>query len=232
MEEGAMPRKIRVAILDDHQSVVDGYLYRLEKQPRIEVVATLAYGEELEPTLARKAVDVLLLDVNVPTASDNPNPYPILHVIPSLLQKYPDLSILVISMYTERGLIRAVAEGGASGYILKDDQAIIRDLTNVILQVADGGICFSQKAYQLLLAQETQPNRLHLSVRQMEVLSICASHPDYSTADLAEKLTVSNSTVRNLLSTAYLRLGVHTRAAAIAKARQLGILTADLPSPH
>ncbi len=227
-----MAHKIRVAILDDHQSVVDGYLYRLEKQSNIEVTATLTCGAELEAALAETAVDVLLLDVNVPTAPDNPNPYPILHVIPSLLQKYPNLSILVISMYAERGLIRAVAEAGASGYILKDDQAIIRDLANVILQVADGGICFSQRAYQLLLAQETQPNRHHLSLRQMEVLSICASHPDASTADLAEKLMVTNSTVRNLLSSAYMRLGVHTRVAAIAKARQLGILTSDLPSPH
>ncbi len=227
-----MSRKIRVAILDDHQSVVDGYLYRLGNQAQIEVVATLTYGEELEVTMAKSRADVLLLDVNVPTSPDNPNPYPILHEIPTLLQKYPDLNILVISMYTERGLIRAVSEAGVSGYILKDDQAIIRDLPNVILSVADGGICFSQKAHHLLLSQEATPSHQHLSVRQMEVLSICASHPDFSTTDLAKKLMVSNSTIRNLLSTAYMRLGVHTRAAAIAKARQLGILTADFPSPH
>jgi len=46
--------------------------------------------------------------VNVPTSKDNPNPYPILHTSPSLLQRYPDLAILVISMYAERRLIRAV----------------------------------------------------------------------------------------------------------------------------
>src|SRR6188474_1832226 len=105
-----MTEKIRVAILDDHQSIVDGYVYRLEKEPQVEVVATMGFGEELEPTLKNIPVDVLLLDVNVPTSNENRNPYPILHAIPRLLQAHPDLNILVISMHAERGLIRAVME--------------------------------------------------------------------------------------------------------------------------
>ena len=107
-----MAKTIRVAILDDHQSVVDGYLYRLGGIPEVEVVATIMFGEELEPTLEEHPTDVLLLDVNVPTAPDNANPYPILHFIPKLLQAYPNLNVLVISMYAERGLIRAVMEAG------------------------------------------------------------------------------------------------------------------------
>src|ERR1041384_5046349 len=116
-----MKSKIRVMIMDDHQSIVDGYLYRLSQTPEIEVVATLAYGEELEPALKKQSVDVLILDVNVPVSSQNPSPYPILHTIPNLLHQYPDLEILVISMFTDRGLIRAIMEVGASGYILKSD---------------------------------------------------------------------------------------------------------------
>ncbi|MDD2696093.1 MAG: response regulator, partial [Anaerolineales bacterium] len=143
-----MSRKIYVSILDDHQSIIDGYLYRLNGIPQIEVVATLAYGEELGPALAGHPTDVLLLDINVPTAPDNPNPYPILHTNPRLLQIYSRLNVLVISMFAERGLIRAVMESGASGYILKDDQATLRDLGNVVLSIAGGGIYFSQKAHQ------------------------------------------------------------------------------------
>jgi len=221
-----MQRKVRVAILDDHQSIVDGYLYRLRDNPRIDVVASIAYGEDLEPLLARKpAPDVLILDVSVPISQDNPNAYPVLHIIPALLQKFPDLNIIVISVFADRGLIRAIAEAGASGYILKDDQAMIRDLGSVLVSVADGGICFSQRAHQALLLEDTIPTKKRLSPRQLEALSLCAAYPNQTTAELAHRMTVSNSTVRNLLSGAYLRLGVGTRAAAIEKARDLGLIT-------
>ena len=225
-----MNRKIRVTILDDHQGILDGYLFRLSKIPEIEVAATLSFGEELEPTLEKTPTDVLLLDVSVPTASDNRNPYPILHIIPKLLELYPNLAILVISMFTDRGLIRAVVEAGASGYIFKDDQATIRDLGNVVLAVANGGIYFSQEARQLILKHRNTNDTDPLTVRQLEALSLYAAYPDCSTTELAHKMSVSNSTVRNLLAGAYLRLGVHTRSAAIAKARELGVITPPPPT--
>ena len=99
-----MANKIRVTILDDHQNIIDGYLFRLRDNPQVEVVATLSYGDVIEPSLVEHPSEVSLLDVNVPTSNDNPNPYPILYAIPSLLQLYPDLAILVISMYNERRL--------------------------------------------------------------------------------------------------------------------------------
>lgn len=221
-----MPRKIRVAILDDHQSIIDGYLYRLSTFDPIEVVGTIVWGEQLEPLLANfPHLDVLILDVSVPIGPDNPSPYPVLHAIPSLLQKYPKLNILVITMFAERGLIRAIAEAGVSGYVLKDDRDVLQDLGNVVLSIADGGICFSQRAHQILMARDTMPVRERLSVRQLEALSLCAAYPNQTTAELADKMSVSNSTVRNLLSSAYIRLGVRTRAAAIDKARALGLIT-------
>ena len=224
-------RTIRVTILDDHQGIIDGYLYRLSSAPGFEVVATISYGEELEPTLVAHPSDVLLLDINVPTSAENPNPYPILHSIPQLLQKYPTLNILVISMYTERSLIKAVMEAGASGYILKDDQATIRDLANVVASVANGGVYFSQKAHKLFLKNQRIDDNAPLTSRQLEALSLCAAYPDATTAQLAGKMTVSNSTVRNLLSSAYVRLGVHSRTAAIEKARKLGLITPHSPAP-
>jgi len=225
----AMKEEIKVTILDDHQNIVDGYIYRLSNFPQVEVVATIGFGDDLEKTLADHPTDVLLLDVNVPTAPDNLNPYPILYAIPKLLQTHQGLNILVISMYAERGLIRAVMEAGASGYILKDDQTSARDLGNVILSVAGGGIYFSQKAHQLYVRHLSMESE-RLSGRQLEALSLSAAYPDSSTAELAQKMSVSNSTVRNLLSGAYIKLDVHNRTAAIAKARQLGLITPDTPT--
>jgi two-component system nitrate/nitrite response regulator NarL len=223
---------IHVTILDDHQSIVDGYLYRLGKVPEIEVVSTLSYGSELEPSLREHPTDVLLLDISVPTSPENSNPYPILHVIPKLLQIYPGLNILVISMFTERGLIRGVMDAGANGYILKDDRATICDLASVVQTVSGGGICFSQKAHQLFLNHQISVDGDSLSPRQLEALSLCASCPDALTADIAREMSVSHSTVRNLLSGAYVKLGVRTRAAAISKAQGLGILTPVTPAPN
>ena len=224
-----MDKKIRVTILDDHQNIIDGYMYRLGAAPQIEVAATIHFGDELETTIADHPTDVLLLDVNVPTSAENPNPYPILHAIPRLLQTYAGLNILIISMYAERGLIRAVMEAGASGYILKDDQTTAQDLGSVVMSVAGGGIYFSQKAHQLYIKHLSREGEL-LTVRQLEALSLCAAYPNDTTAEFAKRMTVSNSTVRNLLSAAYLKLGVNNRAAAIARAQQLGLITPIQPS--
>jgi two-component system nitrate/nitrite response regulator NarL len=225
-----LAKKIRVTILDDHQTIIDGYRFRLGNSPRVEIVAAVNYGEELPATLENNPTDVLLLDVTVPVSADNPNPYPILHVIPDLLQRYPDLTILVISMHTERSLIRAVMEAGASGYILKEDQATLRDLENVIVTVHNsGGIHLSRQANEALLRGGAKEDAL-LSKRQLEALSLCLSYPDDSTADLARKMSISHSTVRNLLSGAYLKLGVRSRIAGVDKARQLGLISPLSPT--
>jgi two-component system nitrate/nitrite response regulator NarL len=221
-----MSSPIHVAILDDHQSIVDGYLFRLSREPEIEVAATLAYGEQLEALISEQPVDVLLLDVSVPTSPDNRNAYPILHTIPSLLQRYPRLVVLVISMHAERALIRSVMEVGASGYILKDDGPAIRELAAIIKSVAHGGIYLSQQAHEALQKGTGPAAEPELTPRQLEVLSMMVAYPDNSSAELAAQLGVSTSTIRNLASSAYLRLGVRTRIAAIARARQLGLLPA------
>ena len=218
-----MSKKFKVAILDDHQSIVDGYKYRLASNPEIEVVATAFFGEELEPLLKEHSVDVLLMDISVPTSKTNSNPYPILYLIPEFLNKYPALSILVISMHDQRTIIQAVLEAGASGYILKDDRAMIESLGSAVQSIAHGGICISRSLANLLM-DNSSPSQ-GLTTRQAEILSLLAAYPELTTADTALQLNIAHSTVRNLLSGAYLRLGVRNRAAAILEARRLGLVT-------
>jgi two-component system capsular synthesis response regulator RcsB len=223
-----MTEPIRVAILDDHPAIIDGYCFRLNQDAGIEVVATMHYGEELEPTLAQHPVDVLLLDVQVPTNAENANPYPIVYMIEKLLHAYPRLNVLVISMHAQAALIRTFMDAGASGYVLKDDQAAIQSLTAIVRTVASGGIHLSQMAYQLLRKRRIDELSQPLSTRQLEALSLCAAYPDASTADLARRMNIEGSTIRNLLSGAYLKLDVRTRAAAISKAHQLNLLTPEI----
>lgn len=218
---------IRVAILEDHQSIIDGYLYRLGQATDIEVIATVAFAEELDRVLRESKPDVLILDIFVPISPENSNFYPILQDIPRWLQKFPQLSILIISMHQTRSLVKAVVEAGASGYILKDDTSTIQELASVIRSVAKGGVHLSKRVHHYLLTEN--PDDALLTPRQLQVLSVCAAYPDASTSELADKLGVAPSTLRNLLSTAYLRLDVHNRTAAIAKARQLGLIPPQNP---
>jgi two-component system, NarL family, nitrate/nitrite response regulator NarL len=220
---------IKVAILEDHQGIIDGYLFRFSQSSRIRVVGTACYGDELEPLLAAHPADVVFLDVNVPASRDKPNPYPIFHVIPRLLQIYPKLSLLVISMLTERALIKAVMEAGASGYVLKDDREAIQSIESIVLAVASGGIYLSEQAQQQVFKRQPADPAEVLTPRQREVLSLCSAYPDWSGQQLAQKLNIEYSTVRNTLSNAYFRLGVRNLAAAMDKARQLGLIT-PLPS--
>jgi DNA-binding NarL/FixJ family response regulator len=219
-----MLSQIRVAILDDHQSIIDGFIYRLSANPKIKIVGTATFGEALDPMVAKEEVDVLLLDISVPNSPEDRNPYPILHIIPLLLEKYPNLNILVISMFTQHSLIDALVNTGISGYIFKDDQVSIQKLDKIVETIANGGIYYSEGATRD--ATESPVDSL-LTPRQLEALSLCASLPDCDTIALSGKLGITGSTLRNLLSGAYLRLEVRTRAAAIAKAHQLGILPTD-----
>ena len=215
---------IRMGILDDHQSTIDGYLFRLDKFQNITVAATASFGDEIDGMLSENKLDLLLLDVSVPTSRENSNPYPILHKIPKILRKFPEISIIVITMHNQRTLIEAVMEAGASGYILKDDRDSILRLGEIITSVVSGGIYFSEQSYRLLKGklEDGSPN---LTPRQREVLSIIASQPNSTTASLAKNLDIAPSTVRNLLSDAYIRMNVKNKTAAVVKARELGLIT-------
>ncbi len=148
-----------------------------------------------------------------------------MRTIPQLLQEYPDLKVLVVSMHAGPGLMRTIMETGVSGYITKDDHEALKALGRIVLSASEGDIYFSEEAHRLYREYEKTRSDDLLTPRQVEAISVCALYPDLSTAELAEVLAVSNSTARNLLSGAYLRLGVHSRTAAIEKARELGLIT-------
>jgi DNA-binding NarL/FixJ family response regulator len=226
-------KNISVAILDDHQGALDGYSFRLASHKDITVVAAAQHWNELEQQLLEKAVDVLILDVSVPTSDNDKNPYPILHVLPTLQNTHPEMAILVISMHKQRTLVKAVMAAGAKGYILKDDREAIVQLAEIIKSVAAGGVYLSEQSYAVLTEKNPPWEDMQtLTARQLQALSLCASSPDISTEDLATMLNIAPSTLRNLLSSAYERLNVSSRAAAIAKAREMGLITPFSPEPE
>lgn len=224
-----MPGSIKVAILEDHQATIDGYYHRLSDFPNIDIAATCLFSECLKTALPKTPVDVLLLDINVPISDKNRNIQPIHQLLTGLKEAYPKLVILVISMYSQRAMIKNVLGAGASGYILKDDYDSIRNLGKIIETLADGGTFMSNRVRDIFFTGRAED--LTLTPRELEVLSVCAAYPDESTADLAVRLDIANPTVRNFLHKIYIKLQVHGRAAAILKAQEMGLISSIDPPP-
>jgi DNA-binding NarL/FixJ family response regulator len=223
-----MSEKIRVAILEDHQSTIDGYNLRLTEHPDISVVATALFSDEIIALLEACPADVLILDINVPISKDNRNIQPIHKLITELKKDFPNLVILVISMHAQRAMIRSILESGTKGYILKDDFASVRNLGSIIMTLAKGGTYMSDRVSEIVFSGHIEESTL--TPRELEVLSICAAYPDESTGDLSDRLEIANSTVRNFLHKIYIKLQVHGRAAAILKAQEKGLLPIGKPS--
>src|SRR5690606_3122626 len=146
----------------------DGYKYYLQGETDIELVATIEVGEDLPKLLQEHdPIHVLILDVGVPTSRTNSSPYPVLYLLPLLLQQHPKLNILVISMHKENVLIKALIDAGASGYVFKDDRETLQEFSSVIRMIAGGGIYFSREAHRMIMRQSSHTQIL--SPRQLEV---------------------------------------------------------------
>lgn len=224
-EKFGMNTKIRVAVLDDHQATIHGYRYLFEKTTDIELALELRFGEEMEAALATTPIDVLILDANVPTSATNPESYPVLYAIARLQEMYPSLTILVISMHTTPALIQAALAAGATGYILKDDVSANRELAALIRMMASGDtLVLSGEVREALYRLQSGIHETDLSPRELQAISLCAAYPDSSTASIARRMGIAHSTLRNMLSSAYLKLGVNNKSAAIMKVLQIGLV--------
>jgi DNA-binding NarL/FixJ family response regulator len=221
-----VPQKTNVGILDDHPAVIAGYEAQLKASKHIRVKWTAGFYNQVRSCLEKYRTDVLILDASVNISPEEPNTFPILHEIPALLEDYPDMAILVISMHARPAFIKAIRKSGASGYILKDDVEANEQMADILLAVANGEIYYSPKAENLI--GEPSERASNLTKRQVEILSYCASSPNMTTSELAEKLNLAPSTMRNHLSEIYFRLKVRKMASAIAKAKQLGLITPDI----
>jgi len=120
-------------------------------------------------------------------------------------------------VHNEPALVKALVNTGISGYIFKSDSNSIIRLPAIIKKIAEGGTFFSSD-------ENLDKGQDLLTGRQLEVISLCAEFPDTPAEKLALELGIAGSTFRNLLSESYERLNVRTKAAAIARARTLGLI--------
>lgn len=217
-------KRIRVIFLDRYQLIIDGYSFRLQSNPHIEIIGSYLTGETLLADLSNLDFDILICDIDVPVSECNKNPFSILNFLDKFSSIKPEVKVLVISYVDFSQQVRSLIQKGIFGYILKDDHQAIKKLDRIIELVCGGGTFFSKEVQNRLVEQNLDE---FLTGRQFEILMLCASQPDEDTRTLANLLEISDSTFRNILSQIYKKLDVRTKTAAIIKARQMGIISPE-----
>jgi DNA-binding NarL/FixJ family response regulator len=206
-----MTDKITVLLADDHALVRRGFRRLLEDDPGIAVVGEASDGEEAVKLAGSLKPQVVMMDCAMPGTSG-------LVATRRILQKHPDIVILMLSMHSEATLVRQALDAGARGYILKD--ALDLDLAAAIKKVAAGEIVLDPK---LTPASTLKGEREHgLSPRELEVLRLICE--GLGNRAIATKLGLSANTVAVHRANIMKALGVHKTAELVVYAIQNGLV--------
>jgi two-component system response regulator DegU len=202
---------IRVMIADDHQLFAEGLSEGLTAIPDIRVVGVVSNGSELLERLKTQPADVLLIDLEMPG----------LDGMGTLAALPTTAKAIVVSMHDNEQTRQAVAKAGAMGMFSKGVPLL--DIAAAIRAVADGealvaGVPVSERYRQPIL----DPGAAALTDRETEILSLLAKGVS-STEDLADRLFISQKTVKNHLASIFSKLSVADRTQAAIEAIRLGI---------
>ena len=202
---------IRVMIADDHQLFAEGLSEGLSAIPDLRVVGVVSNGNELLERLKTQPADVLLVDLEMPGLDGMGT----LAALPSTAKA------IVVSMHDNEQTRRAVAKAGASGMFSKGVPLL--EIASAIRAVADGEVLLSGVTIAEKYRQPTlDPGAAALTDRETEILTLLAKGVS-STEDLADRLFISQKTVKNHLASIFSKLSVADRTQAAIEAIRLGI---------
>ncbi|MDR6414329.1 response regulator transcription factor [Pseudarthrobacter sulfonivorans] len=198
---------ITVLLVDDHLVVRSGLRALLGTQPDLDVVAEAASGEEALELVEQLAPAVVVMDLAMGAGMDG------IDAIRQLRQRNSRQAILVFTTYdSDADIVRAV-DAGAMGYLLKD--ATPDEIFAAIRGAVQGKSVMSAPVASRLFQQLRNPDEI-LTPREAELLSLLTE--GLSNRELGQRLFISEATVKTHLAHIYAKLGVETRAAAIATA--------------
>lgn len=208
---------IRIVLADDHPIVRAGLRALFSLESDLEVVAEAANPAEAVRIAARERPDVVLMDLQFGPhgASGGAKATRQIRALPQ-----PPF-VLVLTNYDSDSDILGAVEAGASGYLLKD--APPAELVAAVRAAAAGESALAPVIAGRLLERMRKP-QLSLSGREIEVLGLVAD--GRSNAEIASALFVSETTVKSHLGHVFTKLGVTSRTAAVAEARERGVLRA------
>ena len=200
---------IRVLLAEDQAMVRGALSALLSREQDIEIVAEVARGDEVVQAALATQPDVALLDIEMPGSSG-------LDAAVALRKALPSCLMVILTTFGRSGYLRRAMESGAVGFLLKDAPAA--ELAVALRRVMGGERVVDPDLALATLSEGHNP----LTPRERDVLS--ASLFGASLADIAARLTLSEGTVRNHLSTAMQKLGAQNRMEAARLAEQKGWL--------
>jgi DNA-binding NarL/FixJ family response regulator len=198
---------IRVAIVDDHHIVIEGFEKIIEESGIACFVGKACYAAECWEMLKTEQPDVLMLDVGLPDGNG-------MDLCPRIKAKYPAVNILILTNYAEYTVISNVLNNGASGYILKN--ATHEEIVEGIRLAASGKRFLSEDANQLL--KKGNHGGIELTRREGELLRLLMR--GYTSVEIADKMCLSYETVRGYRKTLHLKFDVHNSAELMQKANE------------
>jgi two-component system response regulator NreC len=207
------PEPIATVIADDHAIVRDGLRSVLERtNGEFAVVAEAHDVPSTLDAIRTHRPRLLIVDVTMPGGSS-------ISSLPELRAEYPDLAIAVLTMHEDPGYARAALQAGAHSFVLK--QAQPEELLRAFRVAAEGGFYVDPRVGAQLAASEAS-STVPLSEREREIVRQLAL--GYTNAQIAERLYLSERTVKTYRARAVSKLGISTRAELTAYARTHGLI--------
>src|SRR5258707_1346174 len=206
-----MAKEITVLIVDDHEVVREGLRLTLSRAPHIRIVGEASDGASAIDMTLRRRPDVVIMDVRMPGMDG-------LEATRALAIQAPDAKVLIFTAYSERSLLSRGFDSGANGYILKE--APHQTLVRAIEKVAAGEGYVDPALMPAFLAGKDQTDML--TGREREILKLLAD--GLSNADVADKLFISQETLKSHVRHILTKLEADTRTHAVAIALREAII--------
>ena len=209
---------IRVAVIDDHQIVLNGIKAMLAATPTIEIIYDTTDCDQLFQWLETHQPDVLLSDIQMPAMNG-------IDLCRRVLKQYPNLKVVALSTFDDSTYVKKILRLGAQGYLLKNTTlpALLKALNAVI-----GGEQYIDENIKKSLIQESimgQRRSIHempLTKREKEILRLIAE--EFTNQQIAEQLYISQRTVDTHRQNLIQKLGVKNTAGLVKEAIRRGLL--------
>ncbi|HEX6922397.1 MAG TPA: response regulator transcription factor, partial [Bacillales bacterium] len=204
---------IRVMLVDDHTVLRDGLKSILELEEDIHVVGEAVNGNDAIGKIGETDPDVVLMDINLPDVSG-------VEVTATVKSKFPKCKVLVLTMYSHDEYFMSSIRAGADGYLLKDVPS--DEVVEAIRTVAQGESVIHPSLTKKLLDYHKQQTKsretTELTDRENDILACLVD--GLSNKDIAEKLNISDKTVKIHVSNIFKKLNVKSRSQAVIYAVQ------------
>jgi DNA-binding NarL/FixJ family response regulator len=173
-----------VIIVDDHRLFRSGLKFLLESTGKYSVIGESSNGNELLELLARVQPDLVIMDISMPEMNG-------VDATRLAISRYPDLKILILSMFGETQYYNSLIDLGIKGFLMKD--ADNDEFFRAVGKIISGETYFSQELLLTIIRDNTQNQTIKLSQREREILSLI-SH-GLSNHEIAASLNISQRTV-------------------------------------